>query len=142
MEKSWVNFVKCLLDRLYKLCLPYLFIYFFFWIYFNVDFFFQNFEWSCVFNIFKLKPFFIKCNFSSYNMFYSYNIYKEKYVFPEQLTLFCGSNYFYYQIDYFYLKMDILNFLSNNFNGLKISNNGIIFLQEAHCFLLLQAHYF
>ena len=53
--------------------------------------------------------------------------------------------------------MDILNFLSNNFNGLKsskkrikmfeyfrekISNNGIIFLQEAHCFLLLQAHYF
>ena len=29
MEKSWVNFVKCLLDRLYKLCLPYLFIYLF-----------------------------------------------------------------------------------------------------------------
>ena len=28
--------------------------------------------------------FFIKCNFSSYNMFYSYNIYKKKYVFPEQ----------------------------------------------------------
>ena len=25
MEKSWVNFVKCLLDRLYKLCLTYLY---------------------------------------------------------------------------------------------------------------------
>ena len=38
MEKSWVNFVKCLLDRLYKLCLTYLY---FFGIYFNVEFFFR-----------------------------------------------------------------------------------------------------
>ena len=63
-------------------------------------------------------------------MFYSYNI------------LFLLS------IDYFYLKMDnILNFFSINVNGLKsskkriemfeyfrekISNNGIILLQETH----------
>ena len=32
MKKYWVNFVKCLLDRLYKLFLPYLY---FFGIYFN-----------------------------------------------------------------------------------------------------------
>ena len=38
MEKSWVNSVKCLLDRLYKLCLTYLY---FFGIYFNVEFFFR-----------------------------------------------------------------------------------------------------
>ena len=37
MEKSWVNFVKCLLDRLYKLCLTYLY---FSGIYFNVELFF------------------------------------------------------------------------------------------------------
>ena len=37
MEKSWVNFVKCLLHRLYKLCLTYLY---FSGIYFNVEFFF------------------------------------------------------------------------------------------------------
>ena len=38
MEKTWVNFVKCLLDRLYKLCLTYLY---FFGIDFNVNFFFR-----------------------------------------------------------------------------------------------------
>ena len=36
MEKRWVNFVKCLLDTLYKLCLTFLY---FFGIYFNVEFF-------------------------------------------------------------------------------------------------------
>ena len=38
MEQSWVNCGKCLLDRLYKLGLTYLY---FFGIYFNVDFFFR-----------------------------------------------------------------------------------------------------
>ena len=80
MEKSWINFVKCLLDKLYKLCLTYLY---FSEIYFNVDFFFQNFGWSYVFNIFKSKLIFIKCNFFSYNMLLIQHLQK-KYVFMEQ----------------------------------------------------------
>ena len=123
MEKSCVNFVECLLDRLYKLCLTYLY---FSEIYFNVEFFFfQNFGWSYVFNIFKSKLIFIKCNFSSYNMLLIQHLQK-RYVFPEQLTSFCCSNYLYYQIHYFHLKIDnILHFLSNSVDGLKSSKKCI-----------------
>ena len=86
--KSWFDFVKGLLERLYKLCLTYLY---FFRTCFSAEIFFQNFGWSYVFNIFKSKPFFIKCDFSSYNMFYSYNIYEEKYVFPENKLSFVAA---------------------------------------------------
>ena len=81
MEKSWVNFVKCLLDRLYKLCLTYLY---FFRIYFNVEFFFrilggctslmssnQNLFLSNV--IFLLITYFTYATFTKKNMFFQNN---------------------------------------------------------------------
>ena len=105
MEKSWVNSVKCLLDRLYKLCLTYLY---FFGIYFNVEFFFRilggrksliSSNQKLFLSIFLLKTCF------------SHTTSTKKKCFSITINC-CCSNYFYYQINYFCLKMDILNFLS------------------------------
>ena len=78
-------------------------------------------------------------------MFYSYNIYKKNVFFQSNKLSFLAV---IISIIKSILKMDnILNFLSSNVNGLKsskkrikifeyfsekISNNGIMFLQETH----------
>ena len=82
IEKSWVNSVKCLLDRLYKLCLTCLY---FFGIYFNVEYFFRILDGRTSL-ISSNQFFFIKCNFSSYSMFYSYNIYKKMFFQNNKLS--------------------------------------------------------
>ena len=141
MEKSWVNSVKCLLDRLYKLCLTYLY---FFGIYFNVEFFFR---------ILGGRTSLISSN---QNLFLSNIIFlfitcftlqhlQRKVCFSRTINFLLLQQLFLLSNRLFLFENEFLNFLSNNVNGRKsskkcikmfeyfrenISNNGIIFYKQ------------